>query len=129
MDILDFNVPLGDNTLNFGAEEQNKYKVLVATVPVDFNIYRCMYLEATRLVEDSKNLLRYIKIRVKNKEDKLLIKSSTPFFQQKETETVSLGVDVSSYNDSTIIIELHIEQFEDSLLNKGLTDFKLFVGK
>ena len=88
-----------------------------------------MYLEATRLVEDSKNLLRYIKIRVKNKEDKLLIKSSTPFFQQKETETVSLGVDVSSYNDSTIIIELHIEQFEDSLLNKGLTDFKLFVGK
>ena len=129
MDILDFNVPLGDNTLNFGAEEQNKYKVLVATVPVDFNIYRCMYLEATRLVEDSKNLLRYIKIRVKNKEDKLLIKSSTPFFQQKETETVSLGVDVSNYNDSTIIIELHIEQFEDSLLNKGLTDFKLFVGK
>lgn len=129
MDILDFNVPLGDNTLNFGAEEQNKYKVLAATVPVDFNIYHCIYLEATRLVEDSKNLLRYIKIRVKNKEDKLIIKSSTPFFQQKEAETVSLAVDVSSYNDSTIIIELHIEQFEDSLLNKGLTNFKLFVGK
>lgn len=132
MDILNFSSPYGGTSLNFGANEGLTYEVFNKVLDPKVEDFSNVYIEFQRTPQEGRNSLRYVKYQVVNIETfKVVDRGSSKFLKEDFYSDYSLNIDLKPFKDLqvNIVLEFHIEQLEESLDFKGISNLKAFLGK
>lgn len=130
-DILNFNAPLGNQQLNFGADDFDSYTKYEAYFEVDYKNFPILYIEFDWKYTINANILRFFTLRVTDTQGAFIAKASTPFLKYIEDTKVSLVLDLTKFKDKDLIIEytIFIEEVVENSDYLGMNNLKIFIGR
>lgn len=128
---LNFTTPLGNQRLNFGADDYEGYLKFVKTFELDYKQFPIIYCEFEWKYALETNVARFLRFRVVSNEGVFITKASTPFLKYNESTFVSLVLDLTEYKHLDLIInsEIYVEEIVEGSDILGIDNLRIYIGK
>ena len=128
---LNFTTPLGNQRLNFGADDYEGYLKFVKTFKLDYKQFPIIYCEFEWKYALETNAARFLRFRVVSNEGVFITKASTPFLKYNESTFVSLVLDLTEYKHLDLIInsEIYVEEIVEGSDILGIDNLRIYIGK
>lgn len=128
---LNFTTPLGNQRLNFGADDYEGYIKFVKTFDLDYKQFPIIYCEFEWKYALDNNLARFLRFRVTDEQGVFISKASTPFLKYTENQYVSLVLDLTEYKHLNLIInsEIYVEEILEGSDILGIDNLRIYIGR